>query len=154
MNEAEALAMQGIVEAAVRKIFDEKVTSACADMKAAIHAEVAPIRKSLAELEKLSGAIATLQNQWIKLTASVDSLAPLPTLIAAHREELRELRIKLGFLEGLAPKLDKVTILVDQAIPRLERAIQIGEANRNENAELRQSFTDLEEANGRRASRP
>jgi hypothetical protein len=120
MNEAEASAMRDIVEAAVRKIFDEKVTSACTDLKASIRTELEPIRKALEELKDLPGAIRTLQDQWLKLTASVEPLRPLPTLIDAHREEMREFRIKLGYLQGLEPKLKELGILVPVATAKIE----------------------------------
>jgi hypothetical protein len=123
MNEHDARALRDLVTAAVKEAVAAAAGSACADLKAAIRAELAPIREALAELEGLPGTIETLSNQYLQLTAAIEPLQPLRPLIEAHREELREHRIKLGYLEHLEPKVSRLNILVDKLIPSVERAL-------------------------------
>lgn len=134
MNEAEARVLRDIIQTTIRET---------------IAAELQPIRKALAVLEGIPGSVRTLQDHYIELNAAIEAFKPQ---LHAHHEDLRAHRIDLGFLKGLGPKLERCNVLVDQLVPQMARALELIDVNREDNAELRESLTDLEKAGGKRAS--
>lgn len=134
MNEAEARVLRDIIQGTIRET---------------IAAELRPIYESLTPLYGVPQTIRDLIEKWIDLDATLKQLKPA---VEEHKGEIVSLRREL---REMAPKLERCSILLNQLIPRIERALNLIDVNKEAaeaaDAELRDSLTELEE---RRSASP